>query len=620
MRLTDIFITAGFAASLTAASPAAVQERATTFTNPVLWEDLPDVDVFRVGNVFYYSSSTFAYSPGAPVLKSYDLVNWEFVSHSVPTLAFGSKYNLNSATDRAYVKGIWASTLRYRQSNDMFYWIGCVDGTTYIYTSAGSGAGSNGGEASSWNWKQSAVLNKCYYDCGLLIDDADTMYVAYGNTNIYVAQLSKDGLSEVKSQQVYTGGSSYIEGSHMYKINGYYWIVPTKVASGEWVLRSSSPWGPYEQRVLFDGLAGPLSNAGYAHQGGMVQTTSGAWWYMAFMDSYPSGRIPVLAPLTWSSDGWPQLTKDSSGRWGSSYSVPVQTSKTVAPPTGTDNFVDSALSDQWEWNHNPDTSKWRMAGGAGGVVMQAATVTDDLFTARNTLTHRIIGPKSVATFAFDISKMQDGDRAGAALFRDSSAYIGIHKSGSTAQLVMVNGLALGTNWATINKGSVQATGPAVTSLSLWLRVAADITPAFGQNPVRQATFSYSTDGASFTQLGPAYLLNNTWQYFTGYRYAAFNFATKSLGGQVTLKSFSMEFPGSITPPYTRTSAAPPPATTSPSASTTTRTSSAPVASMTSGGSCAARWGQCAGQGWTGPACCVSGTTCTYSNDWYSQCI
>ncbi len=60
--------------------------------------------MFRVGDVFYYSSSTFAYSPGAPVLKSYDLVKWEPVSHSVPQLNFGAKYNLNGS-GQAYVKG-----------------------------------------------------------------------------------------------------------------------------------------------------------------------------------------------------------------------------------------------------------------------------------------------------------------------------------------------------------------------------------------------------------------------------------------------------------------------------------------------------------------------------------
>ncbi|KAJ8515181.1 hypothetical protein ONZ45_g7377 [Pleurotus djamor] len=32
------------------------------------------------------------------------------------------------------------------------------------------------------------------------------------------------------------------------------------------------------------------------------------------------------------------------------------------------------------------------------------------------------------------------------------------------------------------------------------------------------------------------------------------------------------------------------------------------------------WGQCGGIGWTGPTTCVSGATCTYSNDWYSQCL
>lgn len=68
-----------------------LSKRADTFSNPVLWEDHPDLDVFRIGDVFYYPSSTFAYSPGAPVLKSYDLVNWEPVSHSVPELNFGDK-------------------------------------------------------------------------------------------------------------------------------------------------------------------------------------------------------------------------------------------------------------------------------------------------------------------------------------------------------------------------------------------------------------------------------------------------------------------------------------------------------------------------------------------------
>ncbi|KAF2260279.1 Arabinanase/levansucrase/invertase [Lojkania enalia] len=303
--------------------------RATTFQNPILWEDYPDLDVFRVGDVFYYSSSTFAFSPGAPVLKSYDLVNWVPVSHSVPGLNFGGKYNLNSATDRAYVKGIWASTLRHRQSNDMFYWVGCVESSkSYVWT-------------------------------GLLIDDDDTMYVAYGNTNIQVAQLSQDGTSEVRSQSVYRG-SSTIEGSRLYKINDAYYIFVTRPANAEYVLKSKSIWGPYEMRILVDSIPGPLPNAGYSHQGGVVSTKDGKWYYIAFMDSYPGGRIPVAAPLTWTLDGWPQLVKDGNA-WGKTYPMPVQMDKTVPAPTRNDSFVGSELSHEWEWNHNPDNARWKLS-------------------------------------------------------------------------------------------------------------------------------------------------------------------------------------------------------------------------------------------------------------------
>lgn len=542
--INTVLALAAFAALIsepTNASPAPQivgQRQSTTFTNPVRWEDMPDADVFRVGGVFYYSSSTFAYSPGAPLYKSYDLANWTPVTHSVPTLDFGDKYNLGTS-DRAYVKGIWASTVRYRESTDTFYWIGCIEfSKTYIYTSSGGNAAANGGEVSSWNWQKAGVIDRCYYDCGLLIDDDDTMYVAYGNTNISVAQLSSDGLSEVSNQQVLSGGDVYIEGSHMYKINGNYWIIPTKVATGEWAYRSTSPWGPYEQHVFYDFLESPLAQSGWPHQGGMVETQAGDWHYVAFIDAFPGGRIPVMAPVEWDSDGWPYIVANSSGGWGTEYPIPVTTTQTVQPPGGLDTFT--TLSDEWEWNHNPDTSSWSLAEG-GGITLKTATVTYDLYDAKNTLTRRVLGPRSDAIFEFDISQMADGDRAGAAMFRDRSAYIGVHKSGDAATLVYVNGLELTDgSWVTASNGTIAATGPTVTESVVYLKITADVIPALDAAPVRPAVFSYSTDGTNWTQLGEPYLLVNTWTYFIGYRYAAFNYATQSLGGSVTLKSFSME--------------------------------------------------------------------------------
>jgi len=54
--------------------------------------------------------------------------------------------------------------------------------------------------------------------------------------------------------------------------------------------------------------------------------------------------------------------------------------------------------------------------------------------------------------------------------------------------------------------------------------------------------------------------------------------------------------------------------------TSTTTSTAKATTTMSGSSCSALYGQCGGIGWTGPTCCASGSTCKYSNDWYSQCL
>jgi beta-xylosidase len=50
---------------------------------------------------------------------SKDLINWEYIGFSVPRLDFNSPaYNLQDGL-RAYARGVWASTLRYRSSNDL---------------------------------------------------------------------------------------------------------------------------------------------------------------------------------------------------------------------------------------------------------------------------------------------------------------------------------------------------------------------------------------------------------------------------------------------------------------------------------------------------------------------
>lgn len=51
------------------------------YTNPVIFADVPDIDIIRVDDAFYMVSTTMHLSPGCPVMKSYDLVNWEIVNY-----------------------------------------------------------------------------------------------------------------------------------------------------------------------------------------------------------------------------------------------------------------------------------------------------------------------------------------------------------------------------------------------------------------------------------------------------------------------------------------------------------------------------------------------------------
>lgn len=515
----------GLALTSTAPTPAAsLREPASEFENPVLWEDLADVDIFRVGGVFYYSASNMHYSPGAPILRSYDLVHWEYVGHSVPRLDFSPAYDLNRGS--AYVKGTWASFLGYRKSNQTFYWGGCIEfSKTYIYTSP----------AVEGPWQRKAVLAKCYYDAGLLIDDDNTMYVAYGNTTLSVAQLSPDGTREVRSQKVFTapGDMGMLEGSRFYKVNGNYYIFTDHPPNAEYVLKSTNgPFGPYTIQPLVVEAASPLPGAGSPHQGGIVQTQRGDWYYMAFIDVYPGGRVPVLAPLKWKADGWPVLQMTDNA-WGASYPYPLPPHP-MKPLTGADHFRGTSLGPEWEWNHNPDNAMWSVGNG---LRLKTPTVTEDLYRARNTLTHRILGPESTASIALDYSAMKDGDRAGLALLRDSSAWVGIKRDKGTFSVVMEDNLTMDRKWQTISTGT-EVAGYSVSGGRIWLRASADIRP--GED--RTGKFFYSTDGRTFKPIGTPFVLDTDWQFFMGYRYAIFNYATQTLGGEVNVSSFTMTTP------------------------------------------------------------------------------
>jgi len=134
-----------------------------TYANPVLYADYPDPDIIRVGDDFYFTTTTFVNAPGITVLHSKDLVNWEIVSHVVDRIDGMPQYDMQGGT--AYRKGLYATSLRYH--NGMF-WLAVTPvglNTRIYYTKDIHGP---------WAFH---TLDREAFDPGLFFDDDGRAYI-----------------------------------------------------------------------------------------------------------------------------------------------------------------------------------------------------------------------------------------------------------------------------------------------------------------------------------------------------------------------------------------------------------------------------------------------------------
>ena len=116
MKLSQLFAFVLILATMT----AQVSVCAESARNPVIWADVPDVAVIRVGDTYYMSSTTMHMSPGLPIMKSKDLVNWELVCYAYDTLTDNEALRLENGRN-AYGSGSWASSLRYGLRSNSIY-------------------------------------------------------------------------------------------------------------------------------------------------------------------------------------------------------------------------------------------------------------------------------------------------------------------------------------------------------------------------------------------------------------------------------------------------------------------------------------------------------------------
>jgi beta-xylosidase len=480
-----------------------------TYTNPVIYSDFPDPDVIRVDSTYYMVSTTMFIFPGVTILKSYDLVNWEYCSNAVQRFDFSSCYNL--AGCNRYSHGQWATSLKYKNGRYYLLFITLDEGGFLCTATKPEGP---------WQIKK---LPRGFYDPGLFFDDDGKIYVGHGNGTIHVTELGTNFVAKGSDTKVFTGDiRSGLEGTHVYKINGYYYLYCTYGGGDGFqvALRSRNIYGPYEEKIVIR----DNGNLGTGiHQGALIETQTGEWWSVIFQDGGAFGRFPTLQPVTWQDD-WPML--GVNGKGVVTYKKPnVGREYPITTLPTSDEFDDTALGMQWGWNHNPDSTKWSLTQNPGYLRLTTAKVVSDLRNARNTLTQRIFAYYSrsiptTATTKVDVDNMQDGDVAGLAVFQDPYAFIAIKKTNGIKYAVMVN------NGRAIDSAVVNAS-------AVFLRASAN----YGNS---RASFAYGFDNQSFKKLGNDLAMAFNLSIFTGNKFCLFNYPTIATGGYVDFDYFRID--------------------------------------------------------------------------------
>lgn len=474
-----------------------------TFTNPMMWGDWPDPDVIRVGDDFYFISTSMHYVPGCPIATSKDLVNWKMAGYAVERFDESPCYDFQGG-DR-YLRGSWAATIRHR--NDKFY----VGFCTPSWDGEGPGHFSICiADDVKGPWERT-IFPEYLYDPGLFFDDDGKVYVVHGQGTLYVTELAADAKSvkggnvkiwEKRFKNAHELGGGYgMEGAHVYKVGGKYYITCPAGGTEGWqiCLRSDNIYGPYEHKLIMNDCSSYPPNG--LHQGGMVQLENGDWWFVIMQDRGPIGRVPHLVPVEW-TDGWPML--GNKGRDLVTYPKPaVGKVYPVISPATTDEFDKPVLGLQWQWNHNPDNSRWSLKERKGHMRLRAA-YAESLKNARNTLTQRVQGPSSEGTVELDVSGMKDGNVAGFGIFEFPYAYVAVEQSGGRKKIVMCND---GEEIEAIDNFSRD---------KIWIRARVmDVN--------FRAVFYYSLDGERFIPIGNE-LNMGLGLVWTANRFALFNFS------------------------------------------------------------------------------------------------
>lgn len=481
-----------------------------TFINPVLHADYADPDVIRVGDDYYMVSSSFNCIPGLPILHSKDLVNWKIVNHALNSLVIeGADASFYDKPQHG--KGVWAPCIRYHNNEFYIYW-GDPDFGIYMVKTTDV--------LKKWSSPVLVLSGKGRIDPSPLFDDDGRVYLVHAwagsragfNSVMTICELNADGTKVIGEEVlIYDGNDGInhtVEGGKFYKKDGYYYMLaPAGGVAMGWQLafRSKSVYGPYEvKKVLAQGntqINGP-------HQGGMVQTQTGEWWFLHFQDKGVYGRVLHLQPVNW-KDGWPVMGVNDKNYCGEpvvTYKKPnTGTLSPVVTPVESDEFNNNFLGLQWQWHANP-LQAYGFASSNGYLRLYGQYYPENysnFWDIPNLLLQKFPATDFSATVKLSAVLLNEGDKTGLISMGWDYAYIALVKS-KDGYLLEYNTCVNAEQKTTENKVDSLVLRDIKVNQKYNYQTPIPSAEIFLRLNIAQggvSTFSYSLDGKKFHSLG-----------------------------------------------------------------------------------------------------------------------
>lgn len=504
--------------------------------NPVIYSDFPDPDIIRVNDTYYMVSTTMHFMPGCDILRSYDLMNWEFVCHAYDVLEDTPGERLEGKKN-VYGQGMWAPSIRYHKGHFFITFTANDTKKTYLLTS----------DKPQGPWKKSNIEG-FYHDNSLFFDEDDRVYIVYGNKTLHLTELKSDltgpkpnGLDRivaVDEDNIYLG----YEGSHLYRYQDRYYLFSCHMLAygscrkSQICFVSDSLAGEFTGKCIIDDDMG-FYNLGVA-QGGMVDTPQGDWYAFMFQDRGAIGRSPIIVPMKF-TDGFPEVGE--KGKVFKQVSVDgTRQGHIYEPLNGSDDFLyegtenASKLKVFWQFNHMPVNELWSVTEKKGVFRLHSAKKCMNMMQAYNTLTQRTVGPKCNAYVTVDAGSIKENDFAGISAFQGCYGAVALTKKEDQYYLVMIGKPEKDeTIYADRDYDSpaVEYARIPIQSSKATLKVEVDFT-----DKVDEARFFYR-NGNEWIQIGITKKLYFKMDHFTGCRFGLFYYSTEVIGGWADFMEF-----------------------------------------------------------------------------------